>query len=177
MKVIRSYENFPIWIALLSNLLSISIYIIGAYILLGLGVIFSALYLLYCFLAEIIVLRRSCVDCYYYGKVCGLGKGKLCSPLFKRGDTKRFAKREVSFSSLLPAFMVSVFPIIGGIILLITSFSWLIVAMMVTLVVLSSGGNAVVRGLLACKYCKQGKIGCPAQKLFSKGKTRKNKVI
>jgi uncharacterized membrane protein len=44
----KSYENFPIQIALLSNLVAISIYAIGAYILVGFGILLSILYLLYC---------------------------------------------------------------------------------------------------------------------------------
>jgi len=172
MKGAKSYKNFPIWIVLLSNILAISIYVIGAYILAGFGVLFSALYLLYCLLMEIMVLRRSCVDCYYYGKVCGLGKGKLCSLLFKKGKPERFVKKEVSLSSVLPDFMVFIFPIVGGIILSIRNFTWLLLALMIILAVLSLGGNAVIRGSFVCKYCKQREIGCPAEKLFSKGKTR-----
>ena len=172
MKGAKSYKNFPIWIVLLSNILAISIYVIGAYILAGFGVLFSALYLLYCLLMEIMVLRRSCVDCYYYGKVCGLGKGKLCPLLFKKGKPERFVKKEVSLFSVLPDFMVFIFPIVGGIILSIRNFTWLLVALMIILAVLSLGGNAVMRGSFVCKYCKQREIGCPAEKLFSKEKTR-----
>ena len=171
----KSYENFPIWMVLLSNLAAISTYIIGAYILWGFGILFSALYLLYCLLMEIMVLRRSCVDCYYYGKICGLGKGKLCSTLFKKGNPERFAKKEVSLSTVLPDLMVFIFPLVGGIILLIGNFTWLLVAMIAILAVISFGGNAVVRGSLVCKYCKQREIGCPAEKLFSKKKRRKRK--
>ena len=60
---------------------------------------------------------------------------------------------------------------IGGIILLIFSFSWLIVVLLVVLVFLGFGGNAVIRGSFACKYCKQREIGCPAERLFSKKKS------
>jgi hypothetical protein len=31
-------------------------------------------------------------------------------------------------------------------------------------------GNGLVRGSLACKYCKQREIGCPAEQLFNKKK-------
>jgi hypothetical protein len=32
-------------------------------------------------------------------------------------------------------------------------------------------GNAVVRSQLACRYCRQREIGCPAQRLFERTKT------
>jgi len=166
----KSYENFPVWIALLSNLVALLIYVIGAYILAGFGILFSILYLLYCLWIEIGILKGSCVNCYYYGKVCGLGKGKVCSLLFKKGDPQKFVEKEVSRLKILPDFMVFIFPIIGGIILLVRDFIWLLVAMLAILVILSFGGNAVIRGSFACKYCKQREIGCPAEKLFSKEK-------
>ncbi|NIA09503.1 MAG: hypothetical protein GWP10_07200 [Nitrospiraceae bacterium] len=168
MEPTKTYEKFPVWIVLLSNLVAISIYAIGAYILAGFGIIFAVLYLLYCLWIELKVLRGSCVDCYYYGKVCGFGKGRLCSTLFKKGDPQRFVEKEISWSSILPDFLVFIFPVIGGIILLVRGFSWLLVAMLAIVVVLYLGGNAVIRGTFACKYCKQREIGCPAEKLFRK---------
>ena len=110
----ETYESFPVWVVLLSNLLAVSVYAVGAYILAGFGILFAALYLLYCLWIEVRVLRHSCVDCYYYGRLCGLGKGRLCSLLFRKGDPQRFTEREVSWRDLLPDFMVTVLPLIGG---------------------------------------------------------------
>lgn len=168
MEPTKTYEKFPVWIVLLSNLIAISIYAIGAYILAGLGIIFAVLYLFYCLWIELRILRGSCVDCYYYGKVCGFGRGRRCSILFKKGDPQRFVEKEISWSSMLPDFMVFIFPVIGGIILLVSGFSWLLVMMLAVVVILYLGGNAVIRGTFACKYCKQREIGCPAEKLFRK---------
>ena len=168
MKEIKTYENFPKGIALSSNLVAISIYAIGAYILAGFGIVLSTLYLLYCLWIEIRVLKGSCVDCYYYGKVCGFGKGKLCSLLFKKGESQKFVEKEVSWSKILPDFMVFILPTVGGIIFLVREFSWLIIAMLTILLILSFVGNALIRGSVACKYCKQREIGCPAEKLFKK---------
>lgn len=162
------YENFPMRIVLLSNLVAVSIYAIGAYILARFGVLASILYLLYCLWMEIGVLKGSCVYCYYYGKVCGLGKGKLCSLLFKKGDSKKFVEREVSLLKMLPDFLVFIFPTVGGIILLVKDFAWFLAAMLAILVTLSFGGTAVTRGSFTCKYCKQRRIGCPAEKAFRK---------
>ncbi|MDI6885002.1 MAG: hypothetical protein QMD22_01365 [archaeon] len=169
----KTYENFPAWIPIVANLVTLSIYAIGAYILAGFGILFAILYLLYCLWIEIGILRRSCVDCYYYGKVCGLGKGKLCSVFFKKGDPQKFVEKEIPWAQLLPDFMVFIIPLAGGIILLVRAFTWLLVALLAIILILSFGGNAVIRGSFACKYCKQREIGCPAEQLFgSKEKTR-----
>jgi len=166
MEETKTLENFPIRIAVLGNLVALSIYAIGAYILSGMAIWLAAFYLLYCLWAEFSVLKGSCVNCYYYGKVCGLGKGKLCSLLFKPGDPRKFIERQVSWKEIVPDMLVFLFPLAGGIALLVRGFSWLIVAMLVLLALLSFGGNAIVRGLFACKYCKQRELGCPAEKLF-----------
>ena len=163
----RTYENFPARIVLLSNGVSLSIYVLGAYILGRGGLLFAICYVLYCLWVESNVLRKSCVHCYYYSKVCAFGKGKLCSWLFRKGEPQRFIERQVSWRDLIPDMLVLIFPLIGGILLLTKAFSWLLVM----LLVLSFGGNAIVRGSFACKYCKQRELGCPAQQLFSGKKT------
>ena len=164
----KVYENFPVWIPLLSCVLSIAIYTLGAIIFYQLAILFTVLYLLFCLWFEFRTLQKSCVNCYYYGKICGLGRGKLCPLFFKKGDPEKFKDKEISWKDLIPDFLVLVFPLVGGIIALIMDFTWLILVLMVILVVLSLSGNALIRGLLACKYCKHRELGCPAEQFFSK---------
>jgi hypothetical protein len=165
---ITSYEDYPRYVPLLSNLLTLAIYAIGAYVLANFGLGVMVLYLVYCLWIESKVLSGSCTNCYYYGRICAFGKGRLCSLLLKRGDPEMFSEKEVSWWDILPDFMVSVFPIVGGVVLLIRDFAWLLAALLFALIVLSSAGTAFVRGSLACKFCKQGEIGCPAERLFNK---------
>jgi hypothetical protein len=160
------YENFPLWIPLIALCFSIILYALGAWILIGFGIIVAVLYILYCVGLEMMVVFRGCKYCYYYGKVCGLGKGKL-APLFtKRGDPRKFSEKQITIVDLLPDFSVTIFPIIGGIILSILDFSPVRVGLMILLLVFSLGGTAFLRGSFACKYCKQRLIGCPATKIF-----------
>ncbi len=162
------YENFPFIMIALANLVSLSIYGIGIFIFARLGIIFAVLYAAYCVWMEMNVLRRSCVNCYYYDKFCGLGKGKLCAMFFAKGDAGKFVDRQVTWRDIIPDFMVSVFPLLGGVVLLIRQFSWGITIALALMVVLSFAGNAFVRGSFACKYCKQMDLGCPAAQLFNK---------
>jgi hypothetical protein len=166
-----TYENFPARIVLLANGVALSIYLLGAYILGRGGLLFAIFYVLYCLWVESNVLRKSCVHCYYYGKVCAFGKGKLCSWLLRKGEPQRFIDRQVSWQDIIPDMLVLIFPLIGGILLLTKAFSWLLLVLLVLLVLLSFGGNAIIRGSFACKYCKQRELGCPAQQLFSGKKT------
>lgn len=162
-----TFERYPWSIILLSNALAFSIYGIGVYALSGLGWWFVVGYAVYCLWLEFGVLKKSCVNCCYYGNWCGLGKGKLCALLFRRGDPEAFAAAEASWRDVAPSFLVGIFPLIGGIVVLSTrGWSWLLAALLVALILLSSAGNAIVRGSCLCKHCKQRELGCPAEKLF-----------
>ena len=164
----KYYENYPSSFIILANALQISIYAIGAFIINLLGTFWLVFYLMFLVYLEIKLLKRGCVNCYYYGKRCAFGKGKICSLFFRKGNTKKFVNNKITWKDILPDFMVSIIPAITGIVLLIINFNWLLLALVILLFLLTSFGNGLVRGSLACKYCKQRKIGCPAEKLFNK---------
>lgn len=170
MKLGKCYENYPAWIVLISNLMQILIYVIGASIISLVGIFWLVLYIVYILILEIRMLRGHCVDCYYYGKTCAFGKGKLSSLFFAKGDNKRFPCMRITWKSLIPDFLVSVIPLIAGIVMLVVRFNWIILFLLILLFLLTSIGNGFVRSSLACKFCKQRKLGCPAEKLFSKKK-------
>ncbi|MEI6292742.1 MAG: hypothetical protein WCP36_03615 [Methanomicrobiales archaeon] len=67
-------ENYPAVIVVLSNLVSLLIYAIGAYILYRFSLIWAIIYLTFILLLEFRLLSRHCTDCYYYGKTCALVK-------------------------------------------------------------------------------------------------------
>jgi len=170
LQKVKPYENYPCWIMLISNFVSIAIYIIGAIIMSQIGLVWLVLYLLYIVWLEIRVMRHSCVNCFYYGKYCAFGKGKISSWFFKKGSPRNFINRSITWKDIIPDFLVSIIPLIVGIILSILHFSWLRIILIVLLVLVGSVGNGFVRGSLACRFCKQREIGCPAEKLFRKEK-------
>jgi hypothetical protein len=168
METTRCYERYPWWIILLSNLVSLAITVIGAYLTYQLGLAWMIAYILFVLVLEIRLLRWSCIDCYYHGKACAFGKGKVSGLLFKKGDPERFNKKRITWKDMIPDILVALFPLVAGIIVSIRDFSWLVLAMLVILLLLVSSGNAWIRGKLACRYCKQREIGCPAEQLFAK---------
>lgn len=161
------YERFPGWIVLVSNLVAVGIYAIGVVIMAGFGPWSAAAYLVLCGWVEYRVLRHSCRNCSYYGGTCAFGKGRLCALLFAPGDPQRFAETEISWSDLVPDFAVSLLPAAGAVVQLIADFRWPLLVLLAILLGLSFGGNAFVRGTLACRHCRQRELGCPAQKLFN----------
>ncbi|MGB2582060.1 MAG: hypothetical protein WBD03_06290, partial [Thermoplasmata archaeon] len=160
---ISAYERYPTRTVLLSNAQTISTWAIGAYLVwAALGMVFALLFVIYCVVIELNLLRRSCVNCYYYGKICFSGRGRCSSALFRKGDPDVFVGRDITWVDMLPDILVSVIPITCGIGVMIVDFSWLVLALLLALVGLTTMGNALVRGRLACKYCRQRTLGCPA---------------
>jgi hypothetical protein len=168
MNNIKTYSSFPLRYVLIYNAFSLTIYALGVAIIAPVGWWAVGLYLIFCGVVEFNVVRRSCVDCCYYGKTCACGKGRLSALLFKKGDPKRFAAREISWTALIPDFMVFIVPALAGVVLSVIDFTWWRAALVVAIVVISFAGNAIVHTSFACKYCKQREIGCPAERLFAK---------
>jgi hypothetical protein len=168
MKAAGAYERYPAWIVLVSNLVSIATYLAGAFIIYQVGIIWMVLYLAYVGFLEMRLLKGHCADCYYYGRMCAFGQGKLSSLLFKKGDPKKFCKKQMTWKDIAPDFMVSLVPMATGAALLVMGFSWIILGLVILLFVLGFPGNAFVRGSLACRHCRQRELGCPAEKMFKK---------
>lgn len=164
------YEKYPTMIVIGSNLLSLLIYVIGACILYGFGLIWVICYVLFILFLEFRIVSRHCVDCYYYGKTCAFGKGRLSSLFFQRGQPERFNQKKITWKDIVPDFLVFIIPVLAGIMLLIQEFTLTVLTLIVALFILGFFGNALVRGQLACRYCKQKEIGCPAEQLFNKNK-------
>jgi len=166
----ETFENYPCKIIFISNLVSIAIYLIGSFIIFQVGLIWLTLYLVYILGLEIRLLKNSCPNCYYYGKYCAFGKGKISSLFFKKGSSEKFIQRKITWKAILPDFLISLIPFAIGIVLLIVNFNWLILLLIIILVILTTVGSGFVRSSLACKFCKQRELGCPAEQLFHKNK-------
>ena len=164
-------ENYPFCLVLLSNLLAFSIYGLGIYILSGFGIILPIIYLLFIFWIEFRLINKSCVDCYYYGKLCFSGRGLLCSLVLRKGNPERFLTKKISFKDLIPDFLVALGPFFAGIILLFFKFSIPLLIAVISIFIVGFFGNAILRGNFACKFCKQKGLGCPAEQFFNKNNT------
>jgi hypothetical protein len=167
METIKTYERYPVWIVLLSNLTSITIYVLGLIITLHTVWIVSVLYVVLILSLEFKLLKTHCINCYYWGKQCGFGKGKVSALFFKQGNAADFCIRELSWKDMIPDLAVSLIPGMIGIIILVLKFDILILISTVLLIALSTIGNGFIRGKLTCKFCKQRESGCPADKLFN----------
>ena len=161
--------RYPFHIILLSSLQSAGIYFIALFIVFNLYIWLSIPMLLYILFLEFRLLRNSCTKCYYYGKNCAFGKGKISSLFFKKKDALIFGEACITWKSMIPELLVTAIPLLVGIYLLITDFSWLVLVLLLMLLLLSSIGNSFIRGKLACNHCQQRELGCAAWELFNTG--------
>jgi hypothetical protein len=164
----KTVDVFPLGWVLFCAAVNIAIYVIGAYLIAPLGKITVVLYLLYCLWMEIRVLITGCRDCYYYGKWCALGRGKICALFFRKGSPERFKMKLITWKNIIPDFLVSLIPLIIGVYYLITGFTWLRLVFILALIIIAFPVTGFVRGSIACKFCRQKEIGCPAEQLFAK---------
>ncbi|MBN1116541.1 MAG: hypothetical protein JXA77_05035 [Bacteroidales bacterium] len=164
----KTYNKFPLWIAGVSNLNAILLYVAGFLIINQLGIIVLLIYVAFVIILEIRLIRYHCVNCFYYGKVCGFGKGRLSALFFKKGKTSDFCSKELGWKDMIPDMLLSLIPFVTGIVLLILEFNVFILAALLVIILTTTVGNSFIRGSLTCKYCKQKELGCPAEQLFQK---------
>lgn len=166
----QKYENYTVSTVILSNIVSLAIYALGFFILLKIGIAVSILYLLFVLAFEFRLIRNHCTKCYYWGKTCGFGKGRISRLLFKKGDPGKFCAKKLTWKNMLPDLLLSMVPFMAGLVLVILSFNWILLVALFILLILSTSGNGFIRSKLTCRFCKQSELGCPALDLFNKGK-------
>lgn len=165
-------ENFPRWMVASTLLVQLAVYALGGFIILRLGAVFLAIYLAFILILEYRLVRHHCVNCYYYDRLCCFGRGKICAVFFGKGDPKKFPERKIGWADILPDFLVSLIPLLIGIILLILRFDIILLTVMIALAVLAFPVQGFIRGRWSCRFCRQRELGCPAERLFGAPKER-----
>lgn len=168
MEKTEKFENYPFSTICLSNLVSLGIYGSGLYIMQKAGWFFALPFLLFILWFEYRLIRYHCTHCYYWGKLCGFGRGRVSAWLFKQGDPSKFCLKDMTWRDMIPDLLISIIPLLTGIVLLILDFQVFLLFAMIVLTMLMTMGNAYIRGRLTCSYCKQKELGCPADALFNK---------
>jgi len=80
----------------------------------------------------------------------------------------------MTWKDMILDILISLLPFISGIILMVSEFDFVLLSATILILLLTTIGNNFVRGKLACRYCKQRDLGCPAEALFNKNKNKEN---
>ncbi len=162
------FEEYPLETVLVSNFVSLAVYGIGLFILAGTGPFFWIPYLVFILAMEFRLLRYHCPNCWYWGKTCAFGKGRISALFFRKGIPEKFCAKPMTWRAMIPDILISLIPLVAGIVLLVNGFNPLLLAALLLLVLLTTSGSGYIRGTLACNHCKQAELGCPALKLFER---------
>ena len=126
-------RTIPTWLVLLDNIPTLTLYVLGAAILLPFGILWAWAFFLYSILSVVLFWKRICPYCHHYGtRACPCGYGIISSLFFKSKNSNGNEFRKVFRRNIAIVFPSWFVPFIGGGYLLWNNFSisrmWLFVA-------------------------------------------------
>ena len=147
-------ESFSFGTILLGNIAFLLNWGIGFILLMpfrisGISIV-SWFYLIVLIIVQISLKKLNCTSCYYYGKSCYLGWGKLTAICFKQdsGNQEKGMKLAISYILQLPVILIAT--LIAG---FIYGFNALNIILLIIFVIIN-----ILQGLLlrkkACEVCK-----------------------
>jgi len=151
----KGLEKYPLSGAIGQNLFFViyfAIALIGMYPLQIANIpIVSITYIIFIGVMLIFVLRKHlCTHCFYYGKLCGTGWGKLASRLFKNNSGNyELGGKLAGITWMLAMF----FPLIGIIIALILNWFSITITLLLVIFIILSGINFFIHKK-SCEKCK-----------------------
>jgi len=157
----KGVEGFSLYRVIGQNIFFIVYFTIGA---IGLWPIqmygtplISIAYILFLIVMILFVLRKHlCTKCYYYGKLCSTGWGKLSAWIFeKNSGNYRFGVKLATVTWTLAMLI----PITGMVLIMVVDFSYSVMIILAVFIVLTFLNFFTHRD--ACKKCKM-KFICPA---------------
>ncbi len=131
----------------------------------------ALIYFVFAVVMIFIVLRKLvCINCYYYGKMCSLGWGKLSALFFKKGDIEKFSTSTGIKLAPLTYGLLTLIPVVLIIISIIREFtmiqefniSKIAVAVLLLLISFYSGAISRKKSCENCKMCLVC-LGCAAK--------------
>jgi len=157
----NGFEEYPYSIVISQNLFFLLYFGTGFTGILSLKIfeipLISILYAIFIVVMLLFVLRKHlCTNCYYYGKRCSTGWGKLSSLMFKEKSGNY--ELGIKLANITWA-LATLTPIIGIIISLFINFSGYKLALLLLFVVLTPVNFLFHKN--SCKRCKLRNI-CPA---------------
>ncbi len=154
----EKFSKKTVCTTLFSTLIS---YTLGTVIFFGFNLLGGFIYLALCLVTILLSLKFRCIHCYYYGKLCSFGFGKLSKLIFIQGNSTEFSNPKNIFPVALLSFGTTFFPLIAGIIQNISNFSLLNLFLLIIYILFGIFPNFFIRRNV-CKHCQQGQLGCPA---------------
>ncbi len=147
-------ESFPAWWITLENIGFILNWAIGFYLLLpfkccGIPIV-SWIYLIILIVVQILLKYHNCTNCYYYGKWCHLGWGRLTGLMFKQDSGNLETGMKLAYSYILQLPVILIAALIAG---FMYGFSFTNIVLLVLFVIINLLQGVVLRKK-GCEVCK-----------------------
>lgn len=156
-------ESFPAITIVLGTMITITSVFLGAAVIFFFDLVFSMVYVGLYVVMTILNVRFRCNFCYYCGKRCPSGMGKLVKKEYLSRYNREF-NNPVNYGLVgVFSFAMMILPIVIGIIALFLNFVIIQLVVLIFYCIVSFVPNAFLKGD-RCKKCKQGKLGCPAMR-------------
>lgn len=149
------YSEFPPLLIIIRAGLLIAVFINGLIITYNAAIVFYS-FLFLVVLILIFTLSCVCKYCYYFGKYCDKGFGKLAKVIFRNNkvDYKKFQFYGNICTVLIIIFLL--FPIVYGVAISFTTFSRIYLAL--TLLSIALGIVYILtQQLISCRHCAMNK--------------------
>lgn len=162
-------ESYPMKIVCISASLTIISYLAGAFILYFFHPILSVFYLILAALTLVVSMKLRCTHCYYFGKYCNFGLGKLAQYFFSKGEPREFRDpKKVGITAIL-SFGTMLIPVFIGLLMLVTDLNLSNLGFLLGYILIGIAPNFLVRGNF-CDKCMQGQLGCPSYERMIKSR-------
>ncbi|HEY49957.1 MAG TPA: hypothetical protein G4O13_07925 [Dehalococcoidia bacterium] len=100
-----------------------------------------------------------CTNCYYYGKWCPIGWGKLCALFFRQGSIDKFGTGIGVKLAPMTYGLLSLAPLVLVIIALVRDFTVPKLVILILLLLVSMYSGSIGRKK-SCAHCKM-RLACP----------------
>jgi hypothetical protein len=133
-------------------------FILGIFILSRIKPAWGIIYVLYALYALTLILPLSrCVNCFYYGRVCNTGWGKVAAYLHRKGDESKYTEH---YGYAISLHLLWIVPLLASLFKLLTEKNlFFLIFFLVYIVILWLEKVGLKK--LACRRCHQRDF-CPA---------------
>jgi len=157
----KGLEKYPLGCVVGQNIFFVAYFAIGFIGMMPLQIYgfpaISVLYALFLIMMLLFILRKHlCTSCYYYGKLCNTGWGKLSALMFSK-DSGNY-QLGVKLAGIT-WILATIIPIIGIIIVLIIDYSLSNLVFLILFILLTP--VSFINHKKACEKCKM-RLNCPA---------------
>jgi len=154
----RYCDSYPKLVIVIRWIILGTIFALGVYILWGIREVLGLAYIIYSLVALTMILPLSrCASCFYHGKSCNTGWGRVAAYLFPKGDESKYVE---NYSYSLFLHLLWLIPLLGSLFQLARSRSLLALCLLGAYLFLLLVEKIVLKKL-ACVRCHQREF-CPA---------------